>query len=97
MSNKEQFLITCRFPEWGDTKQYPAFGVRYLLTTPIIVEPDWPESDERWISYDEAQPVVEYFKQGFKSRIGKDFDGEVLFVEPFQVTALEATASVGGS
>lgn len=86
MNNKEQYIITVRFPEWeqtfeGQIHKYPGFGVRYLLITPLHPEPDWPDDDERWFTYNPLNQVKEDFINWYKANIKKEFDGEVLFIE----------------
>ena len=75
MNNVLRFIITCRFPSWGEDNQYPAFGVKYLIEVPI-------ERDEEW---------EEVFKEKYKAKIGrgeKDFDGEILFSEIVELVNL---------
>lgn len=96
MSNEMQFIVVVRFPEWeqepiaeaGQTEvqKYPAFGVKYLLTMPIIPYPEWAEDDERWFTYSEEKIVAEEFKKAYANTIKhKDFNGEILFIEPVQL------------
>lgn len=99
MNNKMQFIITVRFPEWqqepiaaaGQTEvqKYPAFGVKYLLTMPIIAPPDWEDDDERWFTYSEEKIVAEEFKKAYANTIKhKEFNGEILFIEPVDLVTL---------
>lgn len=91
MSNEEQFIVTCRFPMWADAitkEEHPAFGVRYLIKTPIIQPPDWEDKDIRWLTYSEEDAVVDVFKEQYQRRIGKPFSDEILFVEPCQLVCL---------
>lgn len=98
MSSEMQFIIIVRFPEWEqadfeDPKKvhkYSAFGVKYLLTMPIIPTPDWEEDDERWFTYSEEKIVAEEFKKAYAHTIKhKDFDGEILFIEPVHLVPLK--------
>jgi len=94
MSNEEQFLITARFPSWGDEGfTFPAFGVKYLINTPIIIpvtDEDGEIIEEDW-NYEEE--IANYFKQYYKDTIKKDFDGEILFIEPVQYVTLHPLQS----
>lgn len=106
MSNEMQFIIIVRFPEWEQVgslypeagkeetvNKYPAFGVKYLLTMPVIAYPEWEEDDERWFTYSEEKIVAEEFKKAYANTIkGKDFDGEILFIEPVQLVPLKHPA-----
>ena len=76
MSNEMQFLITVRFRLGG------VVGIRYLFTTDIIPYPDWPDNDERWLQYSEEAEVVKRFKEWYNTNMDREFDGEILFVEP---------------
>lgn len=92
MSDKQYWLITVRFPAWseGDHK-YPAFGIRYLIQTPNIQIPDWPEDDERWASFSEEADIKRYFLEDYKRNSfgsSREFNGEILFVEAFEITPL---------
>lgn len=96
MSNEEQFIIIVRFPAWEmDGKKYKAFGMKYLFKMPIIPLPEWEDDDKRWFGYDEGKIVVQTFSKAFKEKIGRDFDGEVLFVEPASYTVIESDEVVG--
>lgn len=68
MNNKEQVIVVCGFKAWGDKLQYPPFGVKYLLEVNI-------EDTE------EEGKCIKIFKEEFKAKIGKEFDGDILFVE----------------
>ena len=103
MNNKMQFIVTVRFPEWqqdpiaeaGQTEvqHYPAFGVKYLLTMPIIALPEWEEDDERWFTYSEEKIVADEFKKAYAHTIShKDFNGEILFIEPVDLVSLKHPA-----
>lgn len=86
MNNRQQFIITVRYPEWeqlGNT--YPPFGLRYLFETNVIQLPDWDEDDPRWFSWSEDKVVRDRFKVWWRKHIGKNgetFNGDILFVEP---------------
>lgn len=97
MSDEQQFIIVVRFPAWEmDGHKSKAFAVKYFLTMPIIPLPEWKEDDKRWFSYSEEKIVAETFKKAYKDRIRKDrFDGEILFIEPVQLTSLKADEVVG--
>lgn len=87
MRNDEQYIITVRYPEWeqtfdGKTHKYKPFAVRYLLVTGIHQDPDWAYDDKRWLQYDPTDAIKDDFIEWYKSNIGKDFNGEILFVEP---------------
>ncbi len=78
MNDKEQLVITCRFAPWGNEDQtYPAFGVKYLIEVPI----NRPEevTDEQ------------LFREMYAATIGngKEFAGEILFIEEVQLVRLE--------
>lgn len=98
MSNEQQFVITVRFPEWAQddfedpnkVHKYPPFGVKYLFTMGVIPYPDWEAEDERWMWYSEERIVAEQFKRAYKATIKKDFDGDILFIEPSRYVNLKA-------
>lgn len=70
----EQLLFTVRFAGWEDAgHKFPPFGVRYILEIPSELE-------------DEG--VEEYFMKKFEEKIGRKFDGDILFVEPMQIVTL---------
>lgn len=97
MSDEQQFYITVRFPGWeqeidGKVHKFKPFAVRYLFITDVIPFPDWPEEDERWLRYSDEQEVVKRFVIWYQLHIKQDFDGEVLFVEPAQVTIADGKA-----
>ncbi len=97
MNNKEKYIITVRFPEWeqtfgGETHKYQAFGVKYLLTTFIHADPEWPEDDERWFSYDPLVAAKDDFISWYKSNIKPEFEGEILFIEPTDLVNADMTA-----
>ena len=73
MNNTQKFIVTCRFPSWGNGA-YPAFGIKYLVQIPIEI--------------DEVETFFkEKYKE--KINLGKkDFDGEILFVEETELVIL---------
>lgn len=89
MNNEQKFIITVRFPEWelesiADEKKklkHPAYGIKYLFITHLVIAPDWAEDDERWLSYSELDEVAERFIEWYKASITPDFNGEILFIE----------------
>lgn len=100
MNNQAKFLITVRYPEWemdvpkmkdgeatGDveTQKFPPFGVKYLFVTGLIEYPDWKQDDKRWASFNPDNIVIDRFKKWAKVRMKKDFDGDILFVEPCDI------------
>lgn len=95
MSNEQKYIITVRFPSWKyvvdpledvkyepNSPEHPPYGVRYLFLTSLIEAPDWPEDDERWFTWDETQVIEERFLGWYKANINKEFDGEILFIDP---------------
>jgi len=85
MNNELQFLITVRYPEWGDDNggKYPAFGLKYLFKTPVIAVPDF-ENEMDAVMWSEDKVVRDRFKQWWRKHIGhgETFNGDILFVEP---------------
>lgn len=70
MGDKINMLVMCRFPEWGyegQTKKYAAFGVKYLVQ----------------LSIDDIEHVEKTFIEKYEQKIGKKFEGEILFIEEF--------------
>lgn len=96
MSNEMQFLIIVRFPEWsqvhhdGTLHKYKAYGRKYLFTMPIIPFPDWEDTDERWKTYDELKIVKDNFIKSFKASSRGEFKGEILFVEPADISEIKS-------
>lgn len=76
MKNTTQVQFTCRFPSWGENNQYPAFGVKYLVECPLE-------------AYETEEGCVGVFKDAFKRKIGREFDGEILFVEELEIVFLK--------
>lgn len=89
MSNEEQYIITVRFAKTGATST-KSFGVKYLITTPII----WPELDDNDEPVDPAwspdDEIKNHFYKQYEQRIGKTFDGEILFIESSNLVLLGA-------
>ena len=75
MTDKIMLCFICRFPAWGENKEYPAFGVKYLIEVPI-------ETAQK------EEGATNFFKEKFKEHIKKDFDGEILFVEEAELVIL---------
>lgn len=74
----------------GKKLKYPPYGIKYLLTMPVIPYPEWAEDDERWFTYSEEDVVAESFKKAFEKTIGKKFDGDILFIEQSNFVPLKA-------
>jgi len=73
MNDKIKVIMTCRFPSWEmGGTEYPAFGVKYLME----------------VSLDEWEKAEEVFKEKYKAKIGKDFEGEILFEEEVDLVNL---------
>lgn len=71
MSDKQQFLIYVDFGE---------YTYKYLFITGLIPYPEWPEDDERWLTYDERGEAVERFKLWAEKHIS-GLSGKVVLVE----------------
>lgn len=97
MESSQKFLLTVRFPSWkSDGGEYPPFGVRYLISVPMnilmkgtqlpdeIVDPT--EEDYEKLRTEE-QNIKDYAIEKIEAFSDK-FDGEILFVEPFDVVVL---------
>lgn len=90
MSDTQQFIITCRFPEWGDGENtYPAFGQKYLIEVPVsALDVEWTEDEDRW-GFDPDNIIVDHFRQVYYKTQGNYFEGEILFVEPAKLNMLK--------
>lgn len=80
MNNTQKFIITIRFPSWGygdRADEYPAFGVKYLVEIPI-----------EKLEIDGG--LEKYFVEIYDKKIGKgkEFNGEILFVEETDLVIL---------
>ena len=69
----EQFLYTCLFTHQDNIGGH--FAVRYLME--FNLNEDIQIGEEEW----EEKQLDAQFKRKFKEKIGKDFDGEILFIE----------------
>lgn len=91
MSNEQQFIIIVRFPAWEQNgTKFNAYGMKFLFTMPIIPFPEWEEDDERWFTYSEEKIVAKTFKKAFEESRKIEFNGEILFVEPTQLSTVES-------
>lgn len=72
MNNKIKYIVTCGFKAWGEDNKYPAFGIKYLIE----------------VSLDDEERYEEIFKEKFKEKIGKEFDGDILFVEETELVLI---------
>lgn len=84
MGSETIYLITARFAPWGYDKEspgesdnYPAFGVKYF----IKISNDIVFKNSELEYWDKEQNIVDFFKLKFQEAIGREFDGEILFVE----------------
>lgn len=95
MSDHEYWLVTVRFPGWVDgDKTFDAYGVRYLVKTGVIACPyDEDDDSEAALFWTPESMVLDEFSEQWKQTIGGAFDGDILFVEPFQVTILSPAPS----
>jgi len=60
MSDKIKLIFVCRFEPWGENKQYPAFGVKYLIEIPI------PQTEEDVFQDYFQDYYTDFFKKKFK-------------------------------
>ena len=89
MSDTQDWIITCRFPSWKEGNHtFPAFGVEYFITTGIHPLPEWADDDPRWLDYDDMAYVKDEFYKQFMKVIGKDFDGEILWIRYSELVIL---------
>jgi len=66
MNDKTQYIITCRFSPWGYNGK-----IEYpAFGVKYLIEVDIEEKN-----------IEQVFKDKFKEKIKKDFDGEILFIE----------------
>lgn len=91
MTDKNQVIITVRFPAWEqDGHKFSAFGIKYLFTMPLIPFPDWKEDDERWFDYNEDKIVAATFKKAYEATMKQDFNGEILFIENASLVSMKS-------
>ncbi len=94
MSDKQKYLITCRFPSWGYEKndEYPAFGVRYLITISLDELTKGGEKDEQGfykdLNFSEDANIRRKFKELYGNMANNSFDGEILFIEQSDIIIL---------
>lgn len=96
MRDFQHWLITVYF---FANDEGPGFPVRYLIKTPVIVDPyeDGSENDLETMMWDEKTEVIKIFVEQFEAKIGSQatdpkFRGEVLYVEEFDGVVFEASA-----
>jgi hypothetical protein len=74
MNNQTKYIVTCRFPSWGEKKEYEAFGIEYLIEIPFDEEDVEKEFMKKW---------KEKIGRGVE-----DFNGEILFIKEVEYCIL---------
>ncbi len=94
-ANHETGLNLDKTEHRGNGKDdYPPFGVRYLVTIPYDVLTKGTEPKEEMLEEDWAklrtveQNASQYAIEKIEKMTGDTFDGEILFVEQFNVVTL---------
>lgn len=90
MNDEEQFVTTACYPKWeredfedkDKVHKYPPYGSKYLFTTGLVPEPEWPEDDERWLRWNPETVISTRFTKWYEVKFDRAFDGEILFTEP---------------
>lgn len=78
MKNTTTYQLTIRFPSWGENNKYPAYGVKYMVEFPNEIIED-------------ENKFMEFFKKKYDENIGKgkEFKGEILFIDEFEGVYLD--------